>query len=204
MSGWKYKTGEDLVSVAHYLTQHNIRFEIVREQARLIRIWNKAGKDYMYWCTTGRWYVPIKNRKGKTKYYFCKDIATFCAEHINKYIEQQKARKKKRGNMKEVCQFLRNYKGGAIKFKYFTKRTEVIRISGQDKDYIFWCKSNRWRTTKQAKHTVYHSSGIKSFIEKYYLKDNPISIFQKKKTPKKKGYVYLGTTGTMFERKNQE
>ena len=78
-------TNEDLDFVENYLIDKNIPYEL-RTGATLMYIYNKDGKRYAYYWTTGRWSVENAIAKG---HYHSKGIDDFVNRFLNRFAKAE-------------------------------------------------------------------------------------------------------------------
>jgi len=102
MSEYKYKrttskgekvfrrdTNESIDDVEKYLIKNKIPYR--GTGTSMLYIENKAGKEYAYYCTTGRW--SIKKRVYK-HHYHSKGIEDFVTNYLNRFADEQIAKQK--------------------------------------------------------------------------------------------------------------
>lgn len=50
-----YYTGESTEDAINYFSLHDIKCDVVDRAFDMLYVWNKQGRQYIYWPTTGRW-----------------------------------------------------------------------------------------------------------------------------------------------------
>jgi hypothetical protein len=101
-SEWKYNrtnskgevvfrrdTNETVDFVETYLIKNNISY--MGSGTTMLYIENKAGKEYAYYCTTGRWSVK---KRVYDKHYHSKGIEDFVTNYLNRFADDQTIKQK--------------------------------------------------------------------------------------------------------------
>ena len=81
---FRKETGQTLSHCMDYLKANDVKYDVV-ESAKMLRVYSKANRMYVYYWTTGRW---SPRRHSSKKHYHSNGIEDFVEKYLNKYADE--------------------------------------------------------------------------------------------------------------------